>query len=47
MKSNKILKGIIIAIIIVIASIFVYKSAIAPKLYDKYLNEGIKYLMDE
>lgn len=47
MKSNKTLKGIIIAIIIAIASIFVYKSAIAPKLYDKYLNEGIKYLMDE
>ena len=28
------------------ASIFIYKSAIAPKLYDKYLNTGIKYLMD-
>lgn len=47
MKNNKSLKAIIIAIIIAILSVAVYKSAIAPKLYDKYLNEGIKYLMSE
>ena len=47
MKNKKSLKAIIIAIIIAILSVAVYKNAIAPKLYDKYLNEGIKYLMNE
>ncbi len=39
-------KVMIIAIVIAISSIFIYKGAVAPKLYDKYLNTGIKYLMD-
>ena len=39
-------KVMIVAIVIVISSIFIYKGAIAPKLYDNYLNTGIKYLMD-
>ena len=46
MKDKKKLQLLAIAIVIAIASIFIYKSAIAPKLYDKYLNTGIKYLMD-
>ena len=46
MKDKKKLQLAAIAIIIAIASIFIYKGAIAPKLYDKYLNTGIKYLMD-
>ena len=46
MKDKKKLQLVVIAIIIAIASIFIYKGAIAPKLYDKYLNTGIKYLMD-
>ena len=46
MKDRKKLITLITAIIIVISSIFIYKGAIAPKLYDKYLNTGIKYLMD-
>ena len=45
MKDKKKLGVLIIAIIIAISSIFIYKGAIAPKLYDKYLNTGIKYLM--
>ena len=46
MRGKKKLQILAIAIIIAIASIFIYKSAIAPKLYDKYLDTGIKYLMD-
>ena len=46
MKDGNKIKIFIIAIIIAISSIFIYKGAIAPKLYDKYLNTGIKYLMD-
>ena len=46
MKDKKKLQLTAIAIVIAIASIFIYKSAVAPKLYDKYLNTGIKYLMD-
>ncbi|MDY2881467.1 MAG: FN3 associated domain-containing protein [Romboutsia timonensis] len=46
MKYKKKLQLTAIAIIIAIASLFIYKGAIAPKLYDKYLNTGIKYLMD-
>ena len=46
MKDRKKLITLITAIIIAISSIFIYKGAIAPKLYDKYLNTGIKYLMD-
>lgn len=46
MKDRKKLQITAIAIIIAIASIFIYKSAVAPKLYDKYLDTGIKYLMD-
>ena len=46
MKDRKKLQITVIAIIIAIASIFIYKSAVAPKLYDKYLDTGIKYLMD-
>ncbi len=46
MKDKKKLQLTAIAIIIAIASIFIYKGAIAPKLYDKYLDTGIKYLMD-
>ena len=45
-KDRKKLITLITAIIIAISSIFIYKGAIAPKLYDKYLNTGIKYLMD-
>ena len=46
MKDKKKLQLTIIAIVITISIIFIYKGAIAPKLYDKYLNTGIKYLMD-
>ncbi|MDY2881468.1 MAG: chitobiase/beta-hexosaminidase C-terminal domain-containing protein [Romboutsia timonensis] len=46
MKDRKKIGILIIAIVIAISSIFIYKGAIAPKLYDKYLNTGIKYLMD-
>ena len=46
MKDKKKLQLTAIAIIIAIASIFIYKGAIAPKLHDKYLDTGIKYLMD-
>ena len=46
MKENNKFKMLIIAIVVAISSIFIYKGAIAPKLYDKYLNTGIKYLMD-
>ena len=45
-RNRKKLITLVIAIVIVISSIFIYKGAIAPKLYDKYLNTGIKYLMD-
>ena len=46
MRDRKKLMILILAIVIAISSIFIYKGAIAPKLYDKYLNTGIKYLMD-
>ena len=46
MKDRKKLITLVIAIVVAISSIFIYKGAIAPKLYDKYLNTGIKYLMD-
>ena len=44
MKENNKIKILIIAIAIVISSVCIYKFTIAPKLYDKYLNTGIKYL---
>ena len=46
MKDKNKIKILIIAILMAISSIFIYKGAIAPKLYDKYLDTGIKYLMD-
>ena len=46
MKDKKKLKLTAIAMVIAIASLFIYKVTIAPKLYDNYLNTGIKYLMD-
>ena len=46
LKVNNKVKVLVIAIVIAIVSIFIYKGAIAPKLYDKYLNTGIKYLTD-
>ena len=46
MRDRKKLITLVIAIVVAISSIFIYKGAIAPKLYDKYLNTGIKYLMD-
>ena len=47
MKDKKKLQLTAIAILIAIASIFIYKGVIAQKLYDKYFNLGIKYLMSE
>ena len=44
MKSK--LKILIVVIVMALSSGFIYKGAVAPKLYDKYLNTGIKYLMD-
>ena len=41
------LKIYIIAIIVAISGLFIYKEAIAPKLYDKYMDEGIKHLIEE
>ena len=46
MKDRKKLITLIIAIVVAISSIFIYKGAIAPKLYDKYINTGINYLID-
>ena len=46
MRDRKKLIMIILAIVVAVSSIFIYKGAIAPKLYDKYLNTGIKYLMN-
>ena len=46
MKDRQKLKMLITAIIITLSGVFIYKCAIAPKLYDKYLNTGMKYLMD-
>ena len=46
MKDRNKLITLITAIIIAISSIFIYKGAIAPKLYDKYLNTGIKFFLD-
>ena len=46
MRDRKKLIIFVITIVLAISSIFIYKGAIAPKLYDKYLNTGIKYLMD-
>ena len=47
MKDKKKLQLTAIAILIAIASIFIYKGVIAQKLYDKYFNLGIIYLMSE
>ena len=44
MKGKNKLKILIIVVVMALCSGFVYKGKISPKLYDKYLNEGINYL---
>ena len=47
MKERNKLKILIITIILAISAIFIYKEVIVPKLYEKYMDTGIKYLLEE